>query len=387
MPDDRRPVAAVVTEWRTNSHADVLLARLLEPKAWGHAVPFKLRLASLYVDQVPANDLAQDYCRRHGIPIFPTIAGAVGVDTGGEPVAGVLLVGEHGRYARNSRGQTMYPRRGLFEGIVDAFRLNKRSVPVFCDKHLSYEWLFARWMADLARHEGFPLMAGSSLPVGWRVPAAQTPMGVELEAAFAVGYSDLEAYGFHALETLQCQVERRKGGETGVASVQCLTGETAKARLRPGTVDGDILAALSNGRVQAVPGALPYRALPDDVVFLIRYSDGLEAAVAMVGSMGECFAFGCRRKGETRPETFAIELEQVRPFGHFGHLLRAVEHMIVTGSPPYPIARTLLTTGMLAALMESHHEGGREIPTPHLATLGYSPTDWPYAPGGMGTPA
>jgi hypothetical protein len=387
MHDARRPVAAVVTEWRTNSHADVLLARLLEPKAWGHAGPFKIRLASLYVDQFPANDLARDYCRRHGVPIFPTIAGAVGAESAGGPVAGVLLIGEHGQYAKNSRGQTMYPRRGLFEGVVDAFRLTKRPVPVFCDKHLSYEWLFARWMADLARHEGFPLMAGSSLPVAWRLPAGQTPMGADLDAALAVGYADLDAYGFHALEALQCQAERRKAGETGVASVQCLSGDAAKARLRPGQIDGEMMAALSDDRVRAVQGAAPYQPRPDDTVFVIRYSDGLEASVAMVGSMGECFAFGGRRRGEMRPETFSIDLEQARPFGHFGHLLRAIEHMILTGSPPYPIGRTLLTTGMLASLLQSQAEGGRLIATPHLATLGYTPADWPYAPGPRGTVA
>ena len=73
---DPKPVAAVITEWRTNSHADVLLSRLLEPEAWGHARPFGLKLVSVYADQCPENDLCRAACGRHGIPIFPTVTGA-----------------------------------------------------------------------------------------------------------------------------------------------------------------------------------------------------------------------------------------------------------------------------------------------------------------------
>src|SRR5262249_26588106 len=157
-------------------------------------------------------------CARHGVPIFPTVVGAVGVGTRGVPVDGVIVVGEHGQYPSNARRQKIYPRRRLFDEVVHAFRVLGRRVPVFSDKHLSYEWLFARWMYDLARHEGIPLMAGSSLPVAWRVPALELPLGVDLDQALALGYGDIDAYGFHALETLQCMVERREGGETGVSS-------------------------------------------------------------------------------------------------------------------------------------------------------------------------
>src|SRR4051794_14900977 len=51
MADAPKPVAAVITEWRTNSHADVLLTRLLEPEKWGHEGPYRLKLVALYADQ------------------------------------------------------------------------------------------------------------------------------------------------------------------------------------------------------------------------------------------------------------------------------------------------------------------------------------------------
>ena len=39
---------------------------------------------------------------------------------------------------------------------------------------------------------------------------------------------------------------------------------------------------------------------------------------------------------------------------------------------------TLLTTGMLDALLHSYADGGKRIDTPHLA-IRYEPADWPFA--------
>jgi hypothetical protein len=382
-----KPVAAVITEWRKNSHADVILGRLLEPEAWGHKAPFALRLAAVYADQFPANDLCRTFCERHGVPIFPTVTRAVGVGTRSVPVEGVILVGEHGRYATNSKGQKLYPRRRLFDEVVHAFRVLGRRVPVFSDKHLSYDWVFARWMYDLARHEGIPLMAGSSLPVAWRVPAVRLPIGCELTSAFGLGYGDLDAYGFHALEMLQCMVERRRGGETGVASVRTLSGPAVSEGAASGLWPRALLDALEPARRAVNPKAGAVRPLPRDTVYLIRYADGLEAAVAMLGSVGACFGFAAERRGASDPDATVFDLQDATPFGHFGYLLRAVEHMVQTGRPAYPVERTLLTSGLLSALLQSRSEGGTTIATPHLAEIRYQPVDWPFAPAPTGTPA
>jgi hypothetical protein len=37
------------------------------------------------------------------------------------------------------------------------------------------------------------------------------------------------------------------------------------------------------------------------------------------------------------------------------------------------VERTLLTTGILAAMMQSRHDNGRRIMTPHLSQLRYQP--------------
>jgi hypothetical protein len=388
--DSPRPVAAVFTEWRRNSHADVILSRILEPGAWGHSRPFALRLAAVYADQFPKNDLCRSFCENHGVPIFPSVRGAVGVGTQGVPVEGVLVIGEHGDYPRNRRGQTIYPRRRLFEEVVNAFRILGRRVPVFSDKHLSYDWLSARWMYDLARHEGIPFMAGSSLPVAWRVPPLSLPIGVELTGAIALGYSDIEAYGFHALEALQCMTERRLGGETGVVSVRCLTGPAVGEALAPGRPARALLDAIGPALRTDAPDK-PLRPFQPggrrDALFLVRYADGLEASVAMLEPSAGRFAFSGRRRGADAPDATVIALESETPYGHFGHLLRAIEHMVLTGRPAYPVERTLLTTGLLDALLQSREQGGATVPTPHLAEVRYQPADWPFAAGASGTPA
>ena len=77
-------------------------------------------------------------------------------------------------------------------------------------------------MVEISKELKFPMLAGSSVPVAYRVPSIDTPFGAAQKYAVAISYSGLDIYGFHVLEALQCVVERRQGGESGVRSVQCL---------------------------------------------------------------------------------------------------------------------------------------------------------------------
>jgi hypothetical protein len=119
-------------------------------------------------------------------------------------------------------------------------------------------------------------------------------------------------------------------------------------------------------------------------VFLIDYRDGLRAAVAMLNGyvyegFSGAFAFACKLRGQAKPLATHFYLENRRPFGHFAYLVKAIESMIHTGHPPYPVERTLLTTGILDAVMTSRFEKNKRIETPHL-DIRYTPTDWPFAP-------
>src|SRR5919109_1359006 len=105
MQEERKPVAAIVTEYRRWSHADVIVGKILEGFLHdGKEFP-RLRLASLYVDQVPTGDMSALLARRHGFTIYDTIEGAITLGRKEVAVEGVLLIGEHGRYPNNARGQ------------------------------------------------------------------------------------------------------------------------------------------------------------------------------------------------------------------------------------------------------------------------------------------
>src|SRR5262249_20601218 len=140
-----------------------------------------------------------------------------------------------------AKGQILYPRQRFFEAVAAAFVRSKKSVPVFTDKHLAATWTDAKWMYDKARELFVPLLAGSSLPLAWRRPPLSLPRDTDLVEAVQIGYGPLEAYGFHALESLQCLAERRRGGETGVRAVQCLQGEAMWRALDEGRLSKPLL--------------------------------------------------------------------------------------------------------------------------------------------------
>ena len=112
----------------------------------------------------------------------------------------------------------------LFSQILDVYEATGRSVPTFFDKHFSYSWEKAETLYKRVKKIGFPFMAGSSIPLTIRRPVVQPPLESHIIEAVALGFGDPDAYGFHTLEAMQCLVERRRGGETGVASVEWIEG-------------------------------------------------------------------------------------------------------------------------------------------------------------------
>lgn len=384
MPAHKQ-VAAIVTEYRLHSHADVIVGKILEGYNHDGGPGPDMKLASMYVDQFPDSDMSRDLAKKHGFKIYDTVDGALTL--GGKQLAvdGVLCIGEHGKYPSNEKGQVLYPRRRFFGAVTHSFVRHGKSVPVFNDKHLAATWIDAKWMYDRARQLFVPFMAGSSLPVTWRRPPLQLPRDCEIAEAVQVGYGPLEAYGFHALESLQCMVERRKGGETGVAAVQCLQGDLMWRTLDQGRWSKPLLeAALARVPAHAQGDyRQPTAKAQDAAVFLVEYRDGLKAAVAMMNGWiqegdGGAFCFAGQLNGDNEPSATHFYLQQPDPFAHFAYLVKAIDAMMRTGHSPYPVERTLLTTGILDAAMTSRADKHRRVETPHLA-IRYTPTDWPFA--------
>ncbi len=90
-------------------------------------------------------------------------------------------------------------------------------MPIYNDKHLSYSFAKAEEMVADGHRLGFPLLAGSSLPVTWRLPDLELPLDCEIEEALMIGFGISDPMDYHALEAMQCMVERRKGGRSGRA--------------------------------------------------------------------------------------------------------------------------------------------------------------------------
>jgi hypothetical protein len=382
-PRGKLPVAGVVTVYHNNSHADVILGKILQGWRQDGGPGPDLELVSLYVDQFPEGDLSRGLAEKHGFRITSTIDEALTLGTDKLAVAGVLCIGEHGDYpAIPETGQVPYPRRRFFDEVAATYRRCGQVVPTFNDKHLAYAWADAKHMADTARELQIPFLAGSSLPVAWRKPALALPQDCELDEALAIGYGGPEAYGFHTIEGLQCMVERRRGGETGVRAVEVVKGPAIWEAEKSGRWSRKLFEA-------ALATAPAYReGRPEDLFadsaafYLIEYRDGLRATVAMANGLTDQFTFAAAVRGQEAPAATWFRLEEDKPFGHFEHLLRAIEHTIHTGQPAYPVERTLLSTGILDTAMHAlAAEANRHrIETPEL-DIAYQPVDWPFAAG------
>ena len=372
------PVAAVVTTYTRNSHADVILGKILTGWRQDGGPGPALRLVSLYVDQVGDGDLSADLARRHPFRLTQSIAEAVTLGKPDLPIAGVISIGEHGNYPlTKDTQQKMYPRRRFFDEIVTAMKQSGSMVPIFNDKHLAYRWRDAKHMYDTATQNQIPLLAGSSLPVAWRYPAELLERESGIGEALVVGYGGHEAYGFHALEALQSIVERRAGGETGVAAVTTLRGQQILSAAANGTWSPELLRAAAASANQKMK-RLKQHVNEGSALFVIEYRDGLRATVAMLKGFGETFAVACRLRNQQRPFASWFRLEYRRPYGHFEYLVRGIESMVHTKQPPYPVERTLLTTGTLARAMQSRAQPGSRLETPELK-IAYRSSDWPFA--------
>jgi hypothetical protein len=399
--DGRKPIAVIATVYRPLSHAYHIGGRFLH----GYARDGKLHLPkqyvrSLYVNQAPENDLSRDLAREFDFQATRDVAEALTLGTDKLAVEGVLLIGEHGNYPRNDKGQILYPRYELMEEIVSVFRKTGKSVPVFNDKHLSYSWDRAKKIVGWAEELKFPLMAGSSLPVTWRRPELELPLGTPVEDSLVAAYGPLEVYGFHALEALQVMAERRYKPEAqardlpqqGIKAVTCLTGKDVWKAGDDGKWSWDLLeAALSRsetvnpGDVRQNVGSMAVQGMPATpaLAFLIEYRDGTRGTALLLNGHVQDFTFACKVKGEGKPQSCLFQLPPPPGAKYFDCLAGNIEKLFETGKAPYPVERTLLTGGALDAAMESHHGRGSRVETPELDVRYGAPADSGFFRGGV----
>ena len=368
-----KKVAAIVTVYTHNSHADIIVSRLLQTDTLdGKGKESPLKLVSLYTDQKPERDISRMLAASHRFRISDTIEDALTLGTGRLAVDGVLLIAEHGKYPQSSIGNTLYPKRRFWEATLKVFRDSGRVVPVYVDKHLADNWQDARFIYDSARELKIPLMAGSSLPVTWRRPPADVKRGSRLREIVAITYHVTEHYGFHALEIVQALAEQRQGGETGIKAVQSFAGEAVWRAFDEKLFDTELFEQARKRLSEPRGGGRPLRQIVSDPkLFRLEYADDLRAHVLELnGLAGEWSA--AWRYADGREESSLFWVQEGRPGMHFTWLLNGIEQMMLTGKPSWPAERTLLTSGALHALLVSLKENERRVETPYLM-LRYEP--------------
>jgi len=377
----RKRLAIITTVWRYLSHAQHMGDRFLVgyPLEGTWRKP-PIDVVSLYVDQKPEDDQSEERARSFGFKIYPTIAETL--RCGGDKLAvdAVLIIGEHGDYPRNEKGQVLYPRFEFFREAVDVFEADGRAVPIFNDKHLSYSFEKAKTMVELSRKLGFPLLAGSSLPVTWRLPAVDLPFGAVVEDALMVGVGGSDAMDYHALEAMQCVLERRKGGETGVRRVQMIEGDAVWRAADEGRWSRKLLeAALSrsdslqgltveDGRTQNLAeGDEIQRIARNPAAYFIDYADGTKATLLMLNGVLNDYNLAVKVKG--RPDILSTQFMLPTPpnVAYSACLMHHASRMFETGRAAYPAERTMLVCGMLDSCLDSKINGHAPLDTPHLA--------------------
>jgi hypothetical protein len=372
-----KKIAAIITEYRSLSHADVMVTKFLKgfPTDEGLQPP-RVAIASMYIDQFPtvagtsmweSADIGRRIAAEHGVPVYPSIVKALTLGGSQLAVYGVLLIGEHGDYAWNEKEQHLFPRKYFMEQICGVMASSGRAVPIFNDKHLSYNWHDIKWMYDRAKELGAPFMAGSSIPLCWRDPWLEHELETPIGEALAIGFSGLDIYGFHTLEGLQCMVERRRGGETGVRAVTCLEGAAVWQAASEGRWSRE-LAEAACACIKNKPAGAMEEHCKNPALFLVEYRDGTQGAVLMLNGYVTDLAYAARVGSQVQATEIYAQGHggPLGAYAHFSYLSLNIEEMFLSGQPAYPVERAVLTSGVLEAALTSRHQGHSRVETPWL---------------------
>ncbi|CAN5390908.1 hypothetical protein BH09VER1_BH09VER1_07980 [soil metagenome] len=369
-------LAVISTVWFPLSHTDVIVTRWVEPyftdSVHGWTKPSST-IASLYLEQIPANDMGRQFCAQHDIPIFDSVRSALTLGTDRLAVDGVLLIGEHGDYPLNEFRQKLYPRKRLFDAITAVFRESGRAVPIFNDKHFSWDFSHSCEMFEVASELGFALYGGSSLTHCPLDPGPPLHAGEEAVEALALFHGDPDNYGFHSMEYAQSLVEVRRGGETGIRAVRSFEGHAVRSALAADEMPRDLLQR-----------ALVHHGYPDTediisfildrteglIAYQLEHRDGLRITHLLVPKfVGEWVVALKTKEGEVR-SCHLLGGDGRDFFSNFARLNARVEEFFQSGTAPTPPLRTHLVTGALQAALQALKQGGAWVQTPQL-TVAY----------------
>ena len=372
IAQSRPRIACLASFWgATSSHADWIITKLIDGYWWQSAHTLsRVDVASIYLHQHDTSLLGQKVAAAKGIPVFRTVAEALTL--GGDELAvdGVVIVGEHGNYLTDLKGHWLLPRWWMYNQMIRVFERSNRSVPVFNDKHLSYNWDESKWMFDKSRELNFPLSGGSNVPIYYRKPEIELDIDTPIKHSLSVGAASNEGAIFHSIDVLQSFVERRRGGETGVRSIQSIRGPESWNWVERNPWVGNLLTAVEKS-LELKSGYFQEDAQAN--LCIVEYNDGTNAAV--ISDRGVGWNYACEIEGQKEATVISTLDGYHRPFGQY-HASNSLPHwiteMMVTKKEPFNAERLLLSSGITNHYMQSNWENGRfyavgrRIETPYM---------------------
>jgi len=383
-PVHRPRIAAILTGFHQGSHADVILRRWFESfpadETWGWSGP-KTELSGAYLDQRLDNDIGVEFFRTNDVPLYDTVREALTLGTGKLAVDGVILIGEHGDYPYNEIGQQLYPRKELFDLIVEVFRESGRAVPVFNDKHLSWNEVWAKEMCETAWELRFLLFAGSSIPLCPMTPNIRIPEGEMVEEAVVLFFGPDESYGFHSLEFAQAILETQTVGQSSNTATTAWRGDEVWKQMEAGKWSKELfdraLASVdpAGGKVEAGDYRENIRKNQKELsAFVLDYYWGLQVThINMTGHL-ETWAIALRLTSGEILSAFPTVLDADLFHPHFAALSSLIQDTFLSGRAPHCLQRSICTTSAVALFMRAlQTPGEKTFASDHLLPYGEGP--------------
>lgn len=366
-------IAVITTAFTPSSHCDVIVRRWLEPLPSDVDYEWpgpSSQIASLFVMQEAGGEEGLALCKRHGVRLCRSIREALTENSEFLTVDAVMLLAEHGDFPHNALGQKLYPRKELLDEILAIFERSEKGVPLYFDKHFSWDPVSVREMYWALEDRKIPWFGGSSLSLCPKEPPPGDLQGANFQEVVMTTWGDLEDYLFHALEVLESVVEQREGGETGIHSVIAWKDGQAWEAMDHGEFSRDLLDAA----LAVVPGnaavtfqSRKHRLTQEIQVFQLRYRDGLKATIVRLPGLVRKWAVGCRFAGREKTVAFAALAGGAELFfPHFARLSRRIEDFFLGGSSPVPRTRLYLTTLACAYCMQALARSGRVLPNSEI---------------------
>jgi len=212
------------------------------------------------------------------------------------------------------------------------------------------------------------------------MPSIDLPYNAEVDEVMGVAMGRVDSYDFHALETIQCMAERRKGGETGVKWLEALRGDAAWAAMAKGSFAKGgwspelFHACLCRSQTLKQTETFSHRyptpemmraMVKNPVVYRYEHRDGLKATMMLMNGLVGDFTFAAKLRGQKEPLSTLFYLPPTPNVVYSAALMSKAEETFLTGKASYPVERTQLTAGLVEAGCQSLTKMKR-LDTPHL---------------------